>query len=259
MGFDIRGDSDPLHVVEFRREAGTKGPDPHIHHEHSDAFYVLEGTVEMLLGPDREVTRVGPGAFVLAPPGVVHTFRVPESGDAHFLNFHAPGKGFAAYMRGEAETFDTDDPPAGGGRPASDALVSGPLDGERLTVGPNSMRFRTTGREDLGLIEGALAGGAHGPPPHVHERMVDSFFVLEGELVVRLGDEERRVAAGGYAYVPPGTPHTFANGSDGPARFMSVVAPGGFENYLRELSAHTWPVAPDVLAELSSRYDIRPA
>ena len=48
-----------------------------------------------------------------------------------FLNFHAPGCGFADYLRGRGD-FDQHPPPADGGRPASDALVGRPASGERF-------------------------------------------------------------------------------------------------------------------------------
>ena len=77
-------------VSRFRYEPGEKGPDPHVHRQHADAFYVLEGEVEFGLGP--EVTRVagGPGTFACAPPNVVHTFENSSDETAVFLNIHAP-------------------------------------------------------------------------------------------------------------------------------------------------------------------------
>src|SRR6266568_4455291 len=47
-----------LIVTWFRYEPGEKGPDPHIHRRHADAFYVLEGEVDFGLGPD--VKRIRP-------------------------------------------------------------------------------------------------------------------------------------------------------------------------------------------------------
>src|SRR6059058_4910170 len=71
----ILADLDEVIIAWFRYEPGEEGPEPHIHREHTDAFFVLEGEVEFGLGP--EVTRLsgGPGAVAAAPPNVVHTFR----------------------------------------------------------------------------------------------------------------------------------------------------------------------------------------
>lgn len=69
---------------------------PHLHRAQSDAFYVLEGELEFLVG-DRVVTATA-GSFVLSPPGVVHGFRNASGRPARILNLHAPG-GFVEYRR----------------------------------------------------------------------------------------------------------------------------------------------------------------
>jgi hypothetical protein len=45
------------------------------------------------------------------------------------------------------------------------------------------------------------------------------------------------VEAGGTAYADGSTPHTFANPSAEPVRFMVAIAPGGFEDYFRAMAA----------------------
>jgi quercetin dioxygenase-like cupin family protein len=107
--------------VEFHYPAGGKGPDRHIHREHSDGFYVLEG--ELTIEVADQTLRAGPGWFVMAPPGVVHTFRNDSSAEARFLNMHVPSMGFHEYLEGRLDDFDQLDPPADGGRPAGDAVI----------------------------------------------------------------------------------------------------------------------------------------
>jgi quercetin dioxygenase-like cupin family protein len=112
--------------------AGERGPGPHVHREHTDAFYVLGGELTFGLGPAVEPVRVAAGGFVAVPANVVHSFANEGRADARFLNIHTPDKGFAAYLRalrdGEDASFDSFDPPAGGGRPASDALIVRPTE-----------------------------------------------------------------------------------------------------------------------------------
>ncbi|MDQ3993863.1 MAG: hypothetical protein M3265_03605, partial [Actinomycetota bacterium] len=48
----IKAGTDAVTVTEMRHESGQRGPDAHIHRRHTDAFYVLEGTVTFALGPD---------------------------------------------------------------------------------------------------------------------------------------------------------------------------------------------------------------
>jgi quercetin dioxygenase-like cupin family protein len=75
---------------------------PHVHDDHTDCFYVLDGEVEFTIGD--ETVRGGPGTFFAAPPGVRHGFAIPGPGRARFLNIHAPGIGFFAGVREEYRT-----------------------------------------------------------------------------------------------------------------------------------------------------------
>src|ERR687884_2209367 len=121
-------DREELTVTWFRYAPGEKGPDPHIHRRHTDAFYVLEGELELRLGPGAaETIRATPGTFVAAPPEVVHTFRNAADAEAIFLNFHAPSMGFGDMLRArrdgqeeDAERFDQSEPPRDGGRSVAD-------------------------------------------------------------------------------------------------------------------------------------------
>lgn len=84
-----------LSLLEFDVKPGG-GVQPHFHKRHSDSFYVLEGEVEFHVGD--EVVHGAPGAYVLAPPGVVHFFRNMSDKPARILNLHTPG-GFVEYRR----------------------------------------------------------------------------------------------------------------------------------------------------------------
>src|ERR1044072_7461597 len=121
------GELEELSVSWFRDEPGEHGPDPHVHHHHTDAFYVLEGEVELSLGPEQQTVRATPGTFAAAPPDVVHTFRNASDATAIFLNIHAPSSGFGDVLRGGGEEgFDQHDPPADGGRPFTEAVFTAP-------------------------------------------------------------------------------------------------------------------------------------
>ena len=51
-------------------------------------------------------------------PNVIHTFRNDGPDDATWLNFHAPSKGFANFLRDPDFVWDSFDAPADGGAPA---------------------------------------------------------------------------------------------------------------------------------------------
>ena len=87
-----------LEAIELRFGPDFEGVEPHSHADHVDSFYVLEGEAEFVFGD--EVVRVGPGAYVAAPIGVVHGFRNAGEGELRMLNVHAPNTGFARRLRG---------------------------------------------------------------------------------------------------------------------------------------------------------------
>ena len=60
-----------LTAIECEAAPGG-GPPPHIHDNEDEAFYVLEGEFEILLGD--ELVQAGPGDFAFVPRGTVHRF-----------------------------------------------------------------------------------------------------------------------------------------------------------------------------------------
>jgi quercetin dioxygenase-like cupin family protein len=91
----VKVDIESLHLTEYSVETAPMG-DLHTHERHADAFYVLEGELEVALS-ETETVLLGPGGVAVAPPGAVHAFGVPRR--ARFLNIHAPGMSFAEYLR----------------------------------------------------------------------------------------------------------------------------------------------------------------
>jgi quercetin dioxygenase-like cupin family protein len=168
--------------------------------------------------------------------------------------------GFDDYLRGVLTDFDQHEPPADGGRPVSEAIVHAPGEGRRLELGDSSATIKAGGGDALGsfaLLEFDLAPGFPGPVLHRHEHMTDSFYVLDGELTLRLGDDRVGAGAGSYAFVPPGNAHSFAGPDGERVRALNLMAPGGLERYLEELATLGGPPDPERMAEIASRYDFR--
>ncbi len=117
-----------LTVTTSRYGPGERGPDPHVHREHTDAFYVLDGALVFEVGPDARRVEAGRGTYVSVPPGVTHTFWNEGAGDARFLNVHAPDAGFAAFLRGARDgvplEWDSFPAPDDGGLAADGVVVS---------------------------------------------------------------------------------------------------------------------------------------
>jgi quercetin dioxygenase-like cupin family protein len=92
--------SEELTIARARYDTGEHVAGPHIHHQHTDAFYVLEGELVFEIGPNAETITLAAGGFLAAPPGLAHALRVAEHRPARWLTIHAPDGGFAAFMRG---------------------------------------------------------------------------------------------------------------------------------------------------------------
>ncbi len=225
-----------LDVTWTRHEGGERGADPHVHREHLDAFYVLEGELTFRIGPDIERVTAPAGTFVAVPPGVVHGFDNDSSARACFLNFHAPNGGFADYLRGVNLGFDSFDPPADGGAPADTAIVALPGEGEWLSRPTPSHSIRAhcikAQLPQLAAIELAFDPGWEGVDPHSHDDHVDAFFVLEGEVEFVGG---RRGGPGTFVAAPPGAEHWFRIPDGGtPITVLNIHTPDtGFTDRLR--------------------------
>ena len=138
---EILCDRDELCVTWSRFGPGRDGASPHIHRQHTDLFYVLDGELMIGLGADRQETAVPAGSLVVAPPLVVHAFRnASPTEEVRYLNFHAPNGGFADYLRGITPGFDSEDPPANGGRPVEEALIV-PADVGPLLIDRDEIRI----------------------------------------------------------------------------------------------------------------------
>src|SRR6478752_5656130 len=80
--------------------------------------------------------------------------------------------------------------------------------------------------EDFVLVEWTAEVGCHWIAPlHVHHADDEAWYVLEGELGFRLGDEEVVAVAGATVMASRGTPHTFWNAGEVEARYLLVMTP----------------------------------
>jgi quercetin dioxygenase-like cupin family protein len=112
--------------------------------------------------------------------------------------------------------------PAGTGR-----ALGGP--GDRYDI-------LTTGAQTEGslfLIECHVAQGG-GPPPHVHTRETESFYVLSGAFRVTIGDDVFDAGRGDFVVVPRGQTHSFANLADGVSTMLALFSPAGMEGWFTD-------------------------
>lgn len=112
-----------------------------------------------------------------------------------------------------------------------------PGTGRTIAVVGDVYRFLATGEETAGkyAMWDALVPPGGGPPPHVHSREEESFYVLEGEITFRVNGETIIASAGTFANMPIGSLHSFKNETDRPARMIISVAPAGLEKMFFEV------------------------
>jgi len=112
-----------------------------------------------------------------------------------------------------------------------------PGEGRTIAVVGDVYRFLATGEETNGkyALWEAIVPPGEGPPPHVHSREEEGFYILEGEITLFIGDQRLIVSAGMFANMPVGTLHSFKNETDRPARMLISVAPAGLEQMFFEV------------------------
>jgi quercetin dioxygenase-like cupin family protein len=221
---ELLSDHDSLHATWSRFGPGREGADLHVHHRHTDLFYVLEGELTLRLGVADEPVSVPAGSLVRMPPNVVHGFRNAGDAELRFLNLHVPGQGFAAFMRalrdGREASYDQHDPSDDGGRPVSEAAIGG--DPLAVTERDGVREALLAEIDAIAVYEVSCAPGAATAADRAGRGELTSIYVVEGEVVLTAGDDVRRLRAGSWAQAPSGAALTFATAGDGPARFLRL-------------------------------------
>jgi len=127
--------------------------------------------------------------------------------------------------------------------------------------GPGDVyNFLATGEETNNAFfqfEAVVPEGG-GPPPHVHSREDETFYVVRGSLEILLGDSTYQAKAGDFVFIPRGTVHRFKNvGKDTAVQLVTFV-PAGMEKYFREVfpavtdrNATPPPITPELIKKLN--------
>ncbi|GAA5508437.1 cupin domain-containing protein [Novipirellula caenicola] len=110
-------------------------------------------------------------------------------------------------------------------------------EGRTIAVVGDVYRFLATGDETGGkyAMWEAIVPPGGGPPPHIHSREEESFYILEGEITFHVGDERIVATPGTFANMPVGSRHSFKNETDKTARMILSVAPAGLEQMFFEV------------------------
>lgn len=144
-------------------------------------------------------------------------------------------------------------------------IVLTPGEGTHLTIGNSEVTFKAVGADTnghLGLFENVIQPGGTAPILHIHRQMEEMFYVLEGEVEIKVGNQTVQGQPGAFVLVPRGTPHTFANRATKPAKLLIMFCPAGerekyFEGLAKLLNDGQKP-DQEALIELMRQFDQEP-
>src|SRR3954471_3706351 len=111
---------------------------------------------------------------------------------------------------------------------ANELILVGPGAGEGIGDAADRRVEILSDCDELHATWSRFAAGREGADLHVHERHTDLFYVLDGELTVRLGPEGGGATGPGgtLARVPPLVVHGFRNASAAEVSYLNLHAPG---------------------------------
>jgi quercetin dioxygenase-like cupin family protein len=142
--------------------------------------------------------------------------------------------------------------------------VRTPSEGRTIAIVGDIYRFVATADDTDGkytLFEAIVSPGG-GPPPHVHRREEEGFYVIEGEITFIIDGERMVGTAGTFANLPIGVPHSFKNETNQPAKMLIFLAPAGLEKMFFECGVAvpegTTTAAPPTKQEIEKLIQVAP-
>ena len=116
-------------------------------------------------------------------------------------------------------------------------IILRPGEGRAIDLGNFAMTVKASAedtRDGFTLLEADEPPG-FGPPMHIHREAAEAFYVVAGEYLIFVRDEEFVCPAGSFIYIPAGVPHGFRVGSV-PSRKLNLYSPAAMIGNFDELS-----------------------
>jgi quercetin dioxygenase-like cupin family protein len=137
-------------------------------------------------------------------------------------------------------------------------LITRPGEGKGVKPSPQEdLLFKITGEDTDGrfdYVEGTIRY-LGGPPMHIHHFQDETFYVVEGALHFKVGEEAFDLEAGDFAYIPRGVAHGYVNMKRESVRGLGIFVPGGFDRFMDAVGQlPPGPPAPDKMRELGEKY-----
>jgi quercetin dioxygenase-like cupin family protein len=116
---------------------------------------------------------------------------------------------------------------------------------------------QTTGGS-YSLVEQVIPAG-FATPYHMHHAEDESFYIVEGDVTFIVDGKKIRAGQGAYVFGPREIPHGFRVEGTAAARILVFATPGGFENFVIEMSEPGPPTGPPDMGKLmalAAKYNI---
>lgn len=256
-----------LAIVDVYKRQGTEPP-PHVHAREHEIFVILDGEIDLQAAAHCFIG--GPGGVAFLPSGIAHRFALKQTW-GHALVIAVPG-GFERYLVPFSDRcVHLDEPPLCDSPPnipgllarghefgiefvppgmdlaaypskqpdGLEAFVRESDEGELLDILGIPVRIKVSSAESGGALSMFVTEDAPrmGPPLHVHHKEDETFYVLDGEYRVRVGDEELSLKKGQIVFLPRGVPHCYANAGTTNGKLLAITTPGGFDSFFRDMDA----------------------
>ncbi len=96
-------------------------------------------------------------------------------------------------------------------------------------LGHKVTNYETTGDYDFSV--GETPAHTQGPPPHMHNKLSETFLITEGEMEFMLNGDVKIAKPGDLIDLPPKTVHTFSNKTDKTCKWVNIHSPKGFRGF----------------------------
>lgn len=134
--------------------------------------------------------------------------------------------------------------------PGDGLVLTNPIGGQMVIKASD---WQTGG--SFSLHENILPAGSPGPRPHIHRDYEEAFYVLAGELTIRIGARTIVGPPGSFIVVPRGVVHQPSNPGAAPTRVLLIFSPSGMDRFFEEAAERRIPLQrptddPAILAAL---------
>jgi quercetin dioxygenase-like cupin family protein len=97
-----------------------------------------------------------------------------------------------------------------------------------------------------------------GVPPHRHLKEEESYYMLNGSMLIQLGNDQWVIEPGDFVHVPAQMIHGYQNTSDQPVQFLAWTLGGAIDAFFIELSEKVQSLPEDLplMSEILDRYGV---